>query len=132
MNCGASISWERGWFDFVWLNICEVSIAAGLPAKMIDVPLPSKARRIANDFHGADWQQAVHRCVGRGRRQCRYPLQPQLGGGWDAKAPDALNRTTLQLQTLNAAWTGNADTNVAFIQPKAMAIVSQLTFTTGS
>ena len=101
------------------------------PAKMIDVPLPSKARRIAK-ISTAQIGNKLYIGVlveAAGSVGILYNLS---WGGWDAKAPDALNRTTLQLQTLYAVWTGNADTNVAFIQPKAMAIVSQLSFTTGS
>jgi hypothetical protein len=83
------------------------------PAKMIDVPLPSKARRIAK----ISTAQIGHKLyVGvlveaAGNGGIIYNLS---WGVWDQAAPVALNRTTLQLQSLNAVWTGNADANVAF------------------
>lgn len=83
------------------------------PAKMIDVPLPSRARRIAK-ISTAQIGSKLYIGVlveAAGSVGTIYNLS---WGVWDSKAPTTLNRTTLQLQSLNAVWTGNADSNVAF------------------
>jgi hypothetical protein len=82
-------------------------------AKMIDVPLPSKARRIAK-ISTAQIGSKLYLGVlveAAGSTGTLYNLS---WGVWDSAAPIALNRTTLQIQTLNAVWTGNADANIAF------------------
>lgn len=83
------------------------------PAKMIDVPLPSRAQRIAK-ISTAQVGNKLYIGVlveAAGSVGIIYNLS---WGVWDSKAPTALNRTTVQLQTLNAVWTGNADANIAF------------------
>lgn len=83
------------------------------PAKMIDVPLPSKARRIAK-ISTAQIGNKLYIGVLVEADASVGIIYNLSWGVWDTKAPVALNRTTLQLQTLNAVWTGNADANVAF------------------
>ncbi|MFV3406424.1 hypothetical protein ACNFIC_21100 [Pseudomonas sp. NY15463] len=81
--------------------------------KMIDVPLPSNAVRIA--------RITTTRVAGKLYIGVLVEAKGLIGtlynfswGVWDSRAPTSLNGTTLQLQTLNAVWTGNSVSNVAF------------------
>lgn len=81
--------------------------------KLIDVPLPSNAIRIARIT-----TTRIHNKLYVGVLVEAKALVGTLynfsWGVWGSQAPTALNGTTLQLQSLNAVWTGNSDSNVAF------------------
>lgn len=81
--------------------------------KMIDVPLPSNAIRIAR-ITTTRINNKLYIGVLIEAKGLVGTLYNFSWGVWAGRAPASLNGTTLQLQTLNAVWTGNSDANVAF------------------